>query len=166
MTKRKCQYDMCGAIFVTTTEFIKHYQTHHPTLPCNDCSKIFSNLLSLQKYWYEHIGKKLPCEDCGQTSPNESRLKDHRKSHLRTKPHPCTHPGCKAGFTHKYDLVKHEEVHKNIQHRCDYCTYTTMDKHYVTQHEHTHTGETPVKCHKCGREFAFTMQKTRHKCQK
>ena len=47
---RHCQCSMCGEKFVSSTAYIAHYSDRHPPLPCANCSKVFSNPLSLQKH--------------------------------------------------------------------------------------------------------------------
>ena len=64
---RHCVCDMCGSNFTNSTSFITHYSETHPLLPCKDCSKIFSNPLSLQKHRYHHTGQQLMCGKCNRT---------------------------------------------------------------------------------------------------
>ena len=115
---RRCKCDMCGEVFGTSTSFIEHYSKTHPALPCKDCSKVFTNLLSLQKHRYHHVGKKFPCDMCDRSFPFDSQLKDHRKSHFKTKPHVCSYPNCRKESTHLYDLKKHERTHVNENLKC------------------------------------------------
>ena len=161
---RYCKCDMCGETFGTSTSFIEHYSTTHPPLPCKDCSKVFSNPLSLQKHRYHHVGKKFPCDMCEWSFPFDSQLKDHHKSHFKTKPHICSYPNCGKEATHLYDMKKHERTHIKDNLKCNWCTYETKDSQNLAQHTRTHTEKKPYSCPKCHKKFMFYMQKKCHNC--
>ena len=159
-----CQCSMCGEKFVSSTTFIAHYRDKHPPLPCNDCAKVFSNPLSLQKHRYHHIGQQLKCDSCTRVFPFESQLRDHRKTHFKHKPHRCSYSNCDAEATHLYDLKKYERSHLKQKHKCPECDYTTKDAQYLNQHKKVHSDLKMYKCNKCEKQFHFYMQKKRHKC--
>ena len=152
---------MCNQKFHSSTSFIEHYKVMHPTLKCKDCDKIYNNPLSLQKNHYVHSAKEKleKCENCGRTFPFALQLADHRKSHLKQRPHVCSHPGCGKDFTHRYDLHKHKCTHIKLSLKCDHCEYKTKDIRNMKQHTWTHTGEKPYSCCKYGKMFMFYMQK-------
>ena len=132
---RHCVCPMCRQKFTDSTRYIKHYSETHPPLPCQDCPKVFSNPLSLQKHRYHHTGQQLKCDKCAHTFPFESQLRDHRKAHFKRKPHRCSFPNCDAEATHLYDMKKHECVHLKKKHKCPSCEYTTLDARYLNQHK-------------------------------
>ena len=105
---KSCSCEMCGKKFRNSTLFIEHYSTTHPSLSCKHCSKVYTTPLSLQKHVYMHTAEKKTCESCGKSFPLDSQLADHWKTHMKNKPHICTHPNCSKDFTHQYDLLKHE----------------------------------------------------------
>ena len=131
----------------------------HPPLPCQDCPKVSSNPLSLQKHRYHHTGQQLKCDNCVRTFPFDSQLRDHRKSHFKRKPHRCSFPNCDVEATHLYDIKKHERVHLKKQHKCPSCDYTMLDARYLNQHKKVHSEVNTYHCDKCGKTFRFYMQK-------
>ena len=106
-----CVCPMCGQKFTNSTSYIKYHSDTHLPLPCEECPKVFSNLLILQKHRYHHTGQKLKCDKCDHTFPFDSQLRDLRKSHFKRKPHRCSFPNCDVEATHLYDIKKHECVH-------------------------------------------------------
>ena len=161
---RRCQCEMCGETFPSSTSFITHYHDTHPLLPCPDCNKTYNNPLSLQKHSYMHTGEMKKCPNCDKLFPFYSQLKDHRKTHLKLKQYVCSHPKCDRDFTHKYDLAKHERTHSKKKWCCADCDYTMKDERNYKQHRRVQTGEKPYSCLKCLATFKFFMQKKRHNC--
>ena len=102
---------MCGAKFKNSTSYIKHYRSTHPNLNCKFCGKTYTNPLSLQKHQYIHTAQSKTCSICGKGFPFPSQLADHWKTHMKVKPHICSHRKCGKDFTHRYDLLKHEHTH-------------------------------------------------------
>ena len=156
---RRCTCEMCGAKFKNSTLFINHYSSTHPPLACKHCSISYTNPLSLQKHVYTHTADKKSCVSCGKQFAFDSQLADHRKTHMKKKPHICPYPNCTKDFTHRYDLLKHEQTHRKGVHNCDKCDYSTKDVRNLRQHSRTHTGETLYQCKDCGKKFTFYMQK-------
>ena len=150
---------MCGQKFTDSTSYIKHYSETHPPLPCQDCPKVFSNPLSLQKHRYHHTGQQLKCDKCACTFLFDSQFRDHRKSHFKRKPHRCSFPNCDTEATHLYDIKKHEHVHLKKQHKCPSCGYTMPDARYLNQQKKVHSEVNTYHCDKCGKTFWFYMQK-------
>ena len=89
---RRCICEMCGEKFLSSTEFIEHYSSTHPTLKCKSCDKKYTNPLSLQKHSYVHAKNDEVCANCGKTFAFASQLKEHRRTHLMKLP--CSHPSC------------------------------------------------------------------------
>ena len=142
------------------------YRMTHPLLNCKYCSKVYTNPLSLQKHLYTHMANKKTCASCGKSFAFDSQHTDHRKTHIKTKPHLCSHPNCFKDFTHHYDLLKHERTLKKQKFKCTNCEYSTKDVRNLHQHSRIHTSETPYQCKICNKQFKFYMQKKRHVCLK
>ena len=159
-----CICSVCGLKFTSSTDYINHYSSVHPPLPCANCPKVFTNPLSLQKHQYHHVGKKYPCDVCNRQFPFNSQLRDHKKSHFQQKTHRCSFPNCNTTATHLYDLKKHERSHRRTSLKCPHCTYETTDTRNLKQHSRKHTGEEPYQCIKCKKRFKYSVQKTRHRC--
>ena len=109
--------------------------------------------------------KKYPCDMCEWSYPFDSQLKDHRKSHFKTKPHICSYPNCGKDATHLYDMKKDERMLIKDNLKCNWCEYETKDSRNLAQHTRKHTGEKLYSCPKCHKKFMFFVQKKRHNCQ-
>ncbi|KAH7934156.1 hypothetical protein HPB49_021978 [Dermacentor silvarum] len=70
----------------------------------------------------------LCCDDCGECFSSPDYLGRHQRNRHKERV-----PG---------------------KHQCAYCSYSSNDRHRVTSHERTHTGERPFVCKICKRGFA------------
>ncbi|XP_065295144.1 endothelial zinc finger protein induced by tumor necrosis factor alpha-like isoform X2 [Dermacentor albipictus] len=68
------------------------------------------------------------CDECGECFSSLDYLGRHRRS-------------------------RHRERVQG-KHQCSYCSYSSNDRHRVTSHERTHTGERPYVCKVCQKGFA------------
>ena len=161
---RRCICDMCGEKFKNSTSYIEHYSSTHLNLNCKYCEKCYTNPLSLQKHQYVHTTPAKKCGTCGKSFPFSSQLANHRKTHMKVKPHICSHPGYGKDFIHRYDLLKHEGTHSKKKLKCTSCEYSINDIWNLKQHSRTHSDETYYECKKCHKNFKFYMQKKWHRC--
>ena len=155
---------VCQVVTHSTMEYNKHYSANHPPLNCQDCSRTFTNPMSLQRHRYNHTKTEgvYPCNRCDKVFPFGSQLQSHKFSHRRIAHFPCSGKGCKKVFMRKSDLAAHAEAHKKIKHDCDKCTYTTFDKRYLKQHKRVHSDTYKYCCETCGKGFWFYQQYKRH----
>ena len=155
---------VCQVVTHSTMEYNKHYSANHPPLNCQDCSRMFTNPMSLQRHRYNHTKTEgvYPCNRCDKIFPFWSQLQSHKFSHRRIAHFPCSGDGCKKVFMRKSDLAAHAEAHKKIKHDCDKCTYTTFDKRYLKQHKRVHSDTFKYCCEPYGKGFRFYQQYKQH----
>ena len=164
LVKTKCVRSfkciVCQVVTHSTMEYNKHYSANHPPLNCQDCSRMFTNPMSLQWHRYNHTKTEgvYLCNRCDKIFPFWSQLQSHKFSHQRIAHFPCSGDGCKKVFMQKADLTAHAEAHKKIKHDCDQCTYTTFDKRYLKQHKRVHSDTFKYCCETCGKGLQFYQQ--------
>ena len=81
--------------------------------------------------------KKFLCTDCGFSTSHASVFKSHQRIHTG-KTLKCGLPGC---------------------------TFETIRKHNLVQHQLTHSKEKPHQCEVCGKSFSLVKNMRRHKAQ-
>ena len=143
ITKKSRMYKcpVCGIKKTSIQSINEHYHRWHKKVQCKICNKQFNNPSSRDKHMYVHQSwNRFQCSQCDKEFPFKFMLDDHKGQHMMAKCFPCWWPGCKHGFTYRWDLKKHITAHKNVnkQKKCKYCDYTNADPQNLKQHTHTH----------------------------
>ncbi|XP_067141266.1 gastrula zinc finger protein XlCGF7.1-like [Centruroides vittatus] len=111
-------------------------QTDMYQISCHCCKKAFKDVKKLNSHLRREEIKssvKYRCLTCQKNFVQKSALDNHRKIHLKVKPHTCTR--CNRSFSDPSTLKKHER---------------------------THTREKPYKCTRCNRGFSQSGNMLRH----
>ena len=112
---------------------------------------------------------KFKCEHCGKSFAFDSQLKSHKVIHKKLATLKCNKSLpygtiCNKWFKRDGELKKHMKVYDSYLWQCKDCQYSTFYERNLKQHRRKHTGEKTFKCFKCGKNFAYWTQKSRHKC--
>ncbi|XP_032998060.1 zinc finger protein 197-like [Lacerta agilis] len=131
---------------------------------------------------YARMDKKYQCPECEHRSYYLSDLLRHQKSHGGEKPYKC--PECWRAFSEPSACSKHyKTVHqpdghsgcrkkpgnrarslqKEKKHTCPKCGHETYKLSTHLIHMKSHAGEGPFPCDKCGENFSYKSNLSRHK---
>ena len=160
--KRNFRCKKCDFTAGKVKELNAHYRESHEPHSCPVCNKGFSNPDNLRKHQAQHTVNKFACRSCDKTFPYESKLAEHRVSHMRLGYKKCFHGKCTKIFKRKSDLEKHAITHSNKLHKCNKCNYANADIRNLKQHQRKHAEVGAYACPKCGKRFVYHIQKTRH----
>ncbi|GFY64727.1 zinc finger protein [Trichonephila inaurata madagascariensis] len=158
---------------------------------CNEhfCEKTFSKRLSLNVHMKTHaVGKQL-CIKCGVMFSNEEEYAEHTKEHIKDTKYECTLCGkkfvrrqqhdqhmmghekhscssCNVTFSTKKMLLRHQQIIHGVtvmkKHQCSTCTKSFVRPLHLQIHERIHTGEKPVKCSHCEKNFSTQRSLAKH----
>ena len=109
---------------------------------CDQCSKRFSTLTTLQQHARIHTWEKpFGCPHCIKAFSCSSNLRTYMRVHTWEKPHNC--PYCTTSFFQSVGLVCHLRVHTEEKpNSCPYCT-KSFSQSSGLDHLREHTGEKP-----------------------
>ncbi|KAL0858376.1 hypothetical protein ABMA27_012257 [Loxostege sticticalis] len=175
LKKNKCQSpacDICGSVYRTKKNLIKHYQTHkdcfHNSQPrykqCSECCKMFEI-----KMWRRHTKtcRPIKCRSCNIIYSTMNELAQHQSEH-----HPMTVvletcKYCHREFAGTSALDKHiERTHPDLhlyKYKCIDCKAVFKHPKKLFAHfSSTHKDLEPYTCKICDKKFKVRKKFTIH----
>lgn len=156
-----CQF--CPMSAKTAKEIRDHEKCHTGEKPfqCEFCDYACIRSFDLKTHRRSHTGEKpYKCQFCEYRCSRKNYLKVHESHHLAKMGDDA--PGkkdalisceiCGETFTVRRHFVRHKKLHEGQVHKCPYCPYTAVFKHYMTRHVQKHFNGKPqygTKDHHC-----------------
>lgn len=141
---------------------IKSEHTAEKLSECKICFKKFTLKRSLQSHQVLHQSKrmKFECDLCGRKYSHRDDLRKHLESHKNS--FKCS--DCKKTFPRKSALKAHLKLHTGFKpFKCLVCEKTFAKNGCLTRHSRVHTKERPFKCDICEMKFSRNHLLTDHK---
>ncbi|KAI5706492.1 hypothetical protein M8J75_008637 [Diaphorina citri] len=154
------------------------------SLICDQCNQTFSNRSSLAHHIEEHMAvnwSSLECQHCKELFDNMNAMWSHMFTMHATSTHQCSL--CLVSLDRKRDVVKHMAEHHGIillvedtlgigalkekcriyvngalRYQCQECTAILHSFSTLKTHMYTHTGEKPIVCDQCSKQFRTVSQ--------
>ena len=165
----KCPVSSCMLYYDSRKAVDKHArEDHEQVVECNVCQKRFGNKSALTRHQVAHTAgrARYQCGDCDKEFQYQSQLAKHELSHRSdVKKYKCHVRMCGAEFKYKGDLNRHLPFHQQVDRiECRFkgCSYSSLSKKKVSEHEYNHL-RTPDQCKcACGFTCKWRAQMKKH----
>ncbi|XP_037641652.1 zinc finger protein 1035 [Sebastes umbrosus] len=159
--QRRIQCTVCRKILPTIGELIQHRSTHlkRGMLRCPDCPLQFQYPAHLLRHLDAHKKRENKTKSQDASQPEEiPPLKpqpslESVKEQSGPKKLQCSL--CKEVFNDAQVLRKHCLTHisGSSSNQCPFCKHNFNNRRYLLRHMVKHTGDKPLSCTNCGRQF-------------
>ena len=107
----------------------------------------------------------LACDVCQRKFADIYTLRRHTSTvHLNSKPYSCG--TCKKSYALRFSLKNHEELHKELQIKCETCEKMFRTQRQLAEHDRAKhkpkVQNAPIICKICGKTLFNTATLTRH----
>ena len=93
----------------------------------------------------------------------KSKLRQHRRSHIKQKLYQCCHGKCRKEYLHPQDLARHVLTHTDQFFEYDLCEKMFKQKRLLRRHEAIHSNTPRYFCQWCSKGFVHNNQLYRHR---
>ncbi|XP_076449716.1 uncharacterized protein LOC143286057 [Babylonia areolata] len=134
--EKKFLCDDCGKAFKTKAYLAAHRQTHQTKVyKCSQCDFTSSINALIHTHRQLHNDNSVICEVCGSAYNDRATLKKHKQVHDKSRPFPCSYPGCTWRFKSEVMCRAHYRAHTTPgRFVCDLCSYVFRHKHHLQRH--------------------------------
>ena len=142
---------ICAKGFSSKKSVQTHILNAHSdgSFTCEYCSAEFKANLYLRQHLKKmHMERKFCCDSCGKKFVFQAELDRHFiQVHTDIRNFACSE--CEMKFSTEKKLKHHEDVHGSPKFSCDDCGKLFRQRHSLSRHRLTHTGEKPYMCNTC-----------------
>merc|ERR1712096_510933 len=130
--------------------------------PCGSCDYLANQRVSLKRHQeVVHENKSYSCTECDFKAKDKNTVIEHEKTvHQGIKEYSCIQRNMQ--FTKRRNL-KSRKLHENIKFSCKLCTFETVCKIWLTEHENAFHDVQRYPCDECKHMSNAKRDLRRHK---
>ena len=152
---------VCGKQFATHNQCKRHAVEHDPPLEQSEGNE--ENIIEIESKHLEDLANEsalslFTCRFCSEGFTSQNELIEHKKTHPKDRPFPCSK--CGKSFKQVGHRDEHELIHASIKLTCPECKKTFHSKKGLKVHMLKHTGEKLYECQECEKKY-YSLQAVR-----